>query len=175
MPQFPSRLLLWPMLLAPCLPAQESAPVPVPYRVEITLREPGAPAAQATRRYTILTGTKGKGVFRLDHRVPYLAGPPSNPQAAGQYVSSERSLFIECGVSDAGAAQMVSLSLSLGITDLVRGEKSPEEGGPPLVPAVTRIQADMPVHLGARARVASIDDPVLPRRYEVEVLVQRAP
>lgn len=175
MVRFPVLLLLSPVLLAPALQAQQSAPDPVPYRVEITLREPGAPAGQAVRRYTILTGTTKKAIYRLNQRVPYSKGPVEPAQTRQQYDFADRAISIECGVSDAGASSLVFLSLTLEIMDLLSGEKSPEEGGPPLHTATARMVAEVPVAPGTRARVASIDDPVLPRRYEVDVLVQRAP
>ncbi|MFZ5929131.1 MAG: hypothetical protein ACOYX1_16980 [Acidobacteriota bacterium] len=174
MARFPALFLLSPALLAPWLQAQQSAPDPVPYRVEITLREPGAAASQTVRRYAILTGTKGKGSYRLNQRVPYPIGPIEPSQTRQHYQFADRAISIECGVSGAGASPLVSVSLTLEIMDLLSGEKRPEEGGPPLHTATTRIQAEVPVAPGARARVASIDDPVLPRRFEVEVLVQRA-
>lgn len=175
MVRFPVLLLLSPVLLAPALQAQQSAPDPVSYRVEITLREPGAPAGQAVRRYAILTGTARKAIYRLNQRVPYSKGPAEPAQTRQQYDFADRAISIECGVSDAGASSVVFVSLTLEIMDLLSGEKRPEEGGPPLHTATARMVAEVPVAPGTRARVASIDDPVLPRRYEVDVLVQRAP
>lgn len=155
------------------LAAQPGEAAPAAYRVEVVMREAGAGGA-AQRRYAVATGGQGNAEFRLSEPVVYETAPAGDPLRR-RFESTERSVLMNCevrGLSEPGKARLI---LSLGILNAEPASRPGGAEGPPPGRPGTHIRVDAPVKLGTRTNVASIDDPVLPRRYDVDVTVSRMP
>ncbi|MBI4877379.1 MAG: hypothetical protein HY822_22355 [Acidobacteria bacterium] len=151
-------------LLAPAS-AQEKkeTPEPVVYRVEFVIRDAGDAAAKAGRRYVMLTDTGGRSAIRIGTRVPYVAG---TSQQVPQYQFLETGVNINCSLREAGAK--VALNAELEISLVVQHDKGPAASPPPPTIAQVRISVNASLNPGKPALVASIDDPVSMRKFDVE-------
>ncbi len=150
------------------LAAQPAEPAPAAYRVEVVLSEAGT----TQRRYVVVAGAQGNAGFRLSHPIFCETGPAGDP-LRHQYQFTERSLFLNCEVRSLSEPGKVRLTLLLNVQNLERDANPPGPEAPPPRRPTTSIRVDAPVALGTRTSVASIDDPVLPRRCGVEVAVTR--
>ncbi len=150
------------------LAAQPAESAPAAYRVEVVLREAGT----TQRRYVVVAGAQGNSDFRLSHPFVYQTATGGEPPRR-QYLFTERSLSLNCEVRSLGEPGKVRLELVLSIQNVEQDPNAPAADGPPPRNSTTNIKVVAPLTLGTRTSVASIDDPVLPRRYDVDVTVTR--
>jgi hypothetical protein len=168
------------LLLLPLLPlaAQEKpASSTNVYRVEYRIRDGSDAAAKNGRRYTMLIGNRDKGTFKLGERVPVASGS-FQPGAGASPLVNTQFTYIDVGVNiDAILAEengKVTLNSNLDISTLVE-HKAPQPS--PILPNPTVAQikiAEISVLTpGKPTLVASIDDPVTQRKFDVEVTVTK--
>ncbi len=161
-------VLLFSALAGLPLAAQPAEPAPAAYRVEVFLREAGT----TQRRYFVVAGAQGNSEFRLSHPIFYETGPAGDPLRR-QHQFTERSLSLNRAVRSLSEPGKVRLTLLLNVENLDRDASPPGLEAPPPRRPATNFRVDAPLTLGTRTGVASIDDPVLPRRYDVDVTVTR--
>jgi hypothetical protein len=172
-------------LLAPALPshAQERREIgdPVVYKTELNIRDGSAAAAQSGRRYTILIDTTGKGTFKVGNRVPYATGsflPGPGPGVPGmpplvntQFQYFDVGVNIDCQVRE--IVGKVNLRADLDISNLIPPDKASMGSVPNPTISQIRININAIVNPGRPTVVASIDDPVTMRKFEVEATVTK--
>jgi hypothetical protein len=172
------------ILLLPLLPAmaQEKSPLSHPgvYRVEYRIRDGSDAAAKTGRRYTMLIENHNKGTLKVGDRVPVATGsfqPGTGGVGVSPLVNTQFS-YLDIGVNiDAHLDDdngRITLNSNLDISTLV--EHKPAQPSQVLPnPTVSQIKiAEISTMLpGKPTLVASIDDPVTQRKFDVEVTVTK--
>ena len=157
--------------------AQDNIP-PAVYKVEFRIRDDAA--ARNGRRYSMLLDDGFKGTLKIGERVPVatasfqpgIAGGGVNPLANTQYT------YIDVGVNIDSTVRKqqdkILLQSDLDISTLV--ERKPQSGSAVLAqPTVAQMKAAVHALIvpGKATLVASIDDPVTQRKFDVEALVTK--
>jgi hypothetical protein len=167
------------LLMIPAAAQEKPASTGV-YRVEYRIRDGSDAAAKTGRRYTMLIENRNKATFKLGERVPVATGAVQ-PGVGGVGVSpvvNTQFNYIDVGVNiDAYLAEengKITLNTSLDISTLVEHKQPPQS---PILPNPTVAQIKIAeisaVPAGKPTLVASIDDPVTQRKFEVEVTVTK--
>jgi hypothetical protein len=163
--------LIFASLLASALPvgAQEKkeSATPAVYRVEFNIRDGSEAAAKAGRRYAMLIEANGKGTFRVGNRVPIATGGAQ----VGQYQYFDVGVNIECRLRESNGK--VDLNADIEVSNIVEHEKGAAAIPPNPTVSSIRLSVGTIVDLGKPALVASIDDPVTMRRFDVEATVTK--
>jgi hypothetical protein len=168
--------LLFATLLVPafCIHAQDKKEDPAIYKVEFTLHDGADPDGKAGRHYSMLVSTAGKGTFRVGNRVPYATGSfqPStggNPlPVTTQYQYFDVGVNIDCQIRE--GAGKVNVKADLDVSTVVQHDRNGAGGNAPN-PTISQIKmnVDALVNPGKPTVVASIDDPVTMRKFDVDV------
>src|SRR5258708_35401539 len=160
-------------LLSPAvpIPAQDSAPAS--YRVEFNIRDGGDSSAKAGRRYTMLIDNNSKGTFKAGDKVRYATAsfqPGVGASAATQYTYLDTGVNIDCFLRESNGK--VAIHGEVDISAISQQDKAATN---PLNPTVasTKVVVSTMVNPGKPTVVASIDDPVSPRKFDVEVTVTK--
>jgi hypothetical protein len=164
-----------PLLLSMPVSAQDKKePEPATYKVEFNLRDGAQPGA--ARRYTMILEGKSRGTFRVGNRVPVAtqsqdAGKPAVVNIQFSYV--DVGVNIGCEVREAAGGQ-IGVRANLDISSVVPPDKATGQpaGGRPAIGQLN-VNIDTLVSPGKPAVVASIDDPVGMRKFDVEVTATR--
>ena len=173
--------LIFATLLAPALPVfsqeKKDPTEPTVYKVEFIIHDGSDAAAKAGRRYTILIETGGKGTFRAGNRVPYATGslqpgpsaPGVSPLVATQYQYVDTGVNIDCRLRDSSGK--VSLNADIDVSTVVQRDQRAAANPPNPTVASIRIGVNAVLSAGKPTLVASIDDPVTMRKFDVEARV----
>lgn len=171
-----TSLMLCVLSLAPWVAGQEKQD-PAVYRVEFQLRDNGDQTAPTVRRYSMLMDPAGRGSFRLGQRVPYTTGQVQSvsnataPVVSSQFQYADVGVNIDCRLRESGSK--VALNSDLEISTVAPPNKNVPTN--PLAPTfgTLRLTVAALVTPGKGATVASIDDPVTHRKFDVEATVTR--
>jgi hypothetical protein len=173
------------LLLIPLLPAiaQEKSVPPrtTVYRVEYRIRDGSDAAAKTGRRYTMLIENHNKGTFKVGDRIPVATGS-FQPGVGGVGVNplvNTQFTYIDIGVNiEAYLAEdngKITLNSNLDISTLVEHKAAqPSQVPPNPTVAQIKIAGISSVPAGKPTLVASIDDPVTQRKFDVEVTITKA-
>lgn len=163
------------ILLAAALPVSAQEPKVPPdiavYKVEFHLRDGNDAAAKAGRRYTMLVNTTGKGTFRVGNRVPVATGSSQPGLVNTQFTYIEVGVNIDCWIREANGK--VSLRADLDVSSIVQPDKAAIPAVPNPIIGQLKINVDALLNVGKPTVVASIDDPVTLRKFDVEATVTR--
>jgi hypothetical protein len=147
------------------------------YKLELTMRDAADPSAKPGRKYVMLIDTNGAGTFKIGSREPVatgsfqpgVSGAGINPLVNTQFTYVDTGVNIECRLGQADANRL-QLRADLDISSILPREK-------PVVPNPVIGQLKMNVTAlvapGKRTTIASIDDPVSNRKFDVEVLLTK--
>jgi hypothetical protein len=176
----PRTALLFTTLLLPTLPAlaQEKKDFDsAVYKVEFNIHDGADSAARTGRRYTMLIEANTKGTFRVGTKVPYATGSFQSGQGGAvsplintQYNYADVGVNIDCHLGDIVNGKLV-LHATLDLSTLVPHDKGAATNPPSPTIAQLRIEINDVLMLGKPTLVASIDDPVTMRKFDVEVTV----
>ena len=160
--------LLLAALAAPILPVL--AQPPEVYKVELTMRDATDASAKAGRHYTILIDTHGAGTFKLGSREPVATGP-STPGNTPQFTYIDTGVNIDCRLEqDGNNTNRLQLRADIDISSVL-----PQKTAVPNpVIGQLRLNVTALVVPGKRTIVASIDDPVSNRKFDVEAFITKA-
>ena len=160
-------------------PAQEKKDPAAVYRVEFRIRDGSDAAAKNARRYTMLIDTTGRGVFKVGERVPVAKGSFQPATGGGTVNPVTQFTYLDVGVNIEASVReqegKILLNSTLDISTIV--EHKQQAGSMVLsnpTVAQIRIAVNAVVLLGKPTLVASVDDPVTQRHFEVEALVTKA-
>jgi len=170
-----SIALILAAMAAPLLPVH--AQPPEVYKVELTMRDATDASAKAGRRYVILIDTHGSGTFRIGSREPVASGSfqPGvggvgvNPLVNTQYTYVDTGVNIDCRLEQVD--NKLQLRADIDISSIVPHEKSAVPN-----PAIGQLKLTVTALVvpGKRTVVASIDDPVTNRKFDLEALITKA-
>ena len=152
------------LLLATLItPLFAQGPEPSVYKADFLIRDSTDAGAKNGRRYTIVLTRANKGTFRVGNRVPISTEPGSK-----QFQYYDVGVNIDCTVVESGTK--LSIHADLDLSTASQGEKNP--GGNPTISQV-RLNIDTSVVPGKPMIVASFDDPVTSRKFEVEATIAK--
>jgi hypothetical protein len=160
-----STLMMAAALLGPGLVAQAQDR---PYKVDFTIRDTGDAGGKTGRKYSMLVSPGHKTTFKVGNRVPVVTY--SGSAGSTQFTMVDVGLNIDCSVSDNNSNLTVhaDLDISTAVT--------PEKGAnPPLTPTISQIKLNLETALtpGKPTVVASFDDPVTSRKFDVDVTIAK--
>jgi hypothetical protein len=161
-----AKVLASALLAAAALPApaqeKKDGILSATYKVEFRIRDGSDAAAKDGRRYTMLIDTTGQGTFRVGDRVPVVTGS------------------FQQGVGGSGVSPLVNTQFSYFDTGVNIVTHKPDTSGAvpgpaSLQPTVSQIKigVNATVSPGKASHVASIDDPVSQRKFDVEAVVTK--
>ncbi len=137
------------------------------YKVDFTVRDSGDAGGKTGRKYSMMVNAGTKGVFKIGNRVPVTTGSPGTGQNT-QFTYVDVGVNIECTVQDAGggkAAMRGDLDLSTAITQ--------DKPAPAPTISQIRISFDTALPQGKATPVASFDDPVTSRKFDLEATITK--
>jgi hypothetical protein len=167
-----SIALLVAALATPMLPVW--AQPPEVYKVELTMHDAADVSAKAGRKYTILIDTHGAGTFKLGSREPVATGSFQPGTGGSQLAVNTQFTYVDTGVNiECRLEQSDSNRLQLR-TDLDISSVLPQKTPIPN-PVIGQLKLNVTalVAPGKRTIIASIDDPVSNRKFDVEALITK--
>jgi len=155
--------LFFAALLAPMYGQQRDV-----FKVDFTIRDTGDQGGKTGRKYSVLVYAQNKGVFKIGNRVPVPTGGPGGVAANTQFTYVDVGVNIECTVQDMGGR--IGMRSDLDISTAVSNEKTPA-----VAPTISQIHLSIETSIppGKPAIVASFDDPVTARKFDVEAVATK--
>jgi hypothetical protein len=141
-----------------------------PYKVDFTIRDSGDAGGKTGRKYSLLMNRAQKTVFRVGNRVPVISGGTGGVGANVQFTYIDVGMNIDCVVNEIGSKFAVHADLD--ISTAVMPEKGANAAPAPTISQI-RLNLDTTVAPGKPALVASFDDPVTSRKFDVEVTITK--
>jgi hypothetical protein len=149
------------------------------YKVEFNIHDGSDAAAKTGRRYTIMIEANEKGIFRVGQKVPYATGSfqPSagaagvTPLVSTQFNYAEIGVNIDCRINEFNGRVRVKATLDL--STVVQHDKSIGQIPPMPIIGQLRVEVNALVNAGKPTLVASVDDPVTMRKFDVEATVTK--
>lgn len=135
------------------------------FKVDFTIRDSGDAGGKTGRKYSLLVYGQEKGTFRVGNRVPVATG--TNGQNT-QYT------YIDVGVNmDVHLQEIlgkISMRADLDLSTAITNEKMPGAN-----PTISQIKLGVltSLPLGKPTIVASFDDPVTARKFDIEASVNK--
>jgi hypothetical protein len=163
-----SALVLTLAMLAPAaVRAQDGAT----YKVDFTIRDTGDAGGKTGRKYSLLINRGEKSTFKVGNRVPVATGSQSGNSLAvnTQFTYIDVGLNIECRVGE--SAGKLAMHADLDISTAVMPEKSNPVPNPTI--SSIRLNIDTTVMPGKPTVIASFDDPVTGRKFDIDVSIAK--
>jgi hypothetical protein len=157
-----TRLLLVAAMLAPLAAAQTPRHV---YKVDFTIRDTGDASAKSGRKYSLLVNSRVKANFRIGNRVPTAT---SNSSGSTSYTYIDVGVNIDCVVDEIDNA--IGMHADVDMSGAVNADKNPNAN-----PTISQIKLniDTTVLPGKPTVVASFDDPITSRKFDLEATVTK--
>jgi hypothetical protein len=148
------------------------------YRVEFNIRDGSEAAAKSGRRYAMLIAANGKGTFRVGNRVPIATGglqPAGGTEGSAklytQFQYFDVGVNIDCRLRESNGK--VDINADIEVSNIVEHERGAAANPPSPTVSSIRLSVAAILGLGKPALVASINDPVTMRRFDVEATVTK--
>jgi hypothetical protein len=160
-----TRAILLAAILAPLAAAQVPRATPVS-KIDFIIRDSGDAAAKTGRKYSVLINEQRKGTFKVGNRIPMLTGGGGTGNVQFTYV--DVGVNLECVVAEQEGK--IGLHVDLDLSTAAMPEKNPAAN--PIISQI-RLNIDTSLTLAKPTVIASFDDPVTSRKFEVEATVTR--
>jgi len=162
------------LMSAAAIRGQEKGADIAVYRVEFNIHD-----GSSSRRYVMMIEGNDKGVMKLGQKVPYATGsfhPTSatdgaSPLVATQFSYADVGVNIDCRLNELNGK--VQMKASLEISTVVPHDKGAQQIIPSPTIGQLRMDVNGVLNLGKPTMVASIDDPVTLRKFDVETTVTK--
>jgi hypothetical protein len=165
------RFSVWMMAAALLAPGLAHAQDSSPYKVDFTIRDTGDAGGKTGRKYSLLVTHNQKTVFKVGNRVPVATGGTSGGTLVNtQFTYIDVGLNIDCGVAEAGSK--VAIHADLDISTAVMPDKNLSSVQNPTISQI-KINLDTTVAPGKPTLVASFDDPVTARKFDLDVTITK--
>ena len=168
------RISAWMMaaaLLCPGLAvhAQDNRENP-PYKVDFTIRDTGDAGGKAGRKFSLLVNRGVKSTFKVGNRVPVATGGTGGVGGNIQFTYIDVGMNIDCTVNEFGSK--FGVHADMDISTAVMPDKSPSAVQNPTISQI-RLNLDTTVAAGKPTVVASFDDPVTSRKFDIDVAITK--
>ena len=139
-------------------------------KVDLAIRDTGDASAKAGRKYSLLLNSGIKGVFKIGNRVPMATSASTGGVGANtQFTYVDVGVNIDCIVQENGGR--MALHADMELSTAIAAEK----GSPVSNPTISQIKLgiETTVAPGKPTVVASFDDPVTSRKFEIEAVATK--
>lgn len=157
------------VLLAPvwAVQAQESTT----YKVDFTIRDTGDAGGKTGRKFSLLVNRGVKSTFKVGNRVPVSTGGSNSGTLVNtQFTYIDVGLNIDCVVVESGAK--FGMHADMDISTAVMPEKSANAQQNPTISQI-RLNIDTTITPGKPTVIASFDDPVTSRKFDIDVAIAK--
>ena len=163
--RFKALVLTLAMLAPAVVRAQDGST----YKVDFTIRDTGDAGGKTGRKYSLLVNRSEKSTFKVGNRVPVATGSQSGSALTvnTQFTYIDVGLNIECRVAETGSK--LAMHADLDISTAVMPEKSNPVPNPTI--SSIRLNIDTTVVPGKPTVIASFDDPVTGRKFDIDVSI----
>jgi hypothetical protein len=158
------KALLMAAILAPLATAQMSRSGQV-YKVEFNIHDSGDAGAKTGRKYSLVVNEGPKNTFKIGSRVPTATGSSTGNT---QFTYIDVGVNIDCVIAERGS--QVGMHADMDISGAVASDKTPS--GNPIISQI-KLQIDTAVTPAKPTVVASFDDPVTSRKFDVETTITK--
>ncbi|MBS1854226.1 MAG: hypothetical protein JST11_02590 [Acidobacteria bacterium] len=137
------------------------------FKVDFTIRDSGDAGGKAGRKYSMLVYGGNKGIFKIGNRVPVTTGGGGVGQST-QFTYVDVGVNIECTVQETANGK-IGLRGDIDLSTSVAQEK------PAPAPTISQIRLSFETAIppGKATSVASFDDPVTSRKFDVEAVAAK--
>jgi hypothetical protein len=143
----------------------------LPYKVDFTIRDTGDAGGKTGRKYSLLVNRNVKSTFKVGNRVPVATGGTNGGTLVNtQFTYIDVGMNIECVVADAGSR--FAIHGDLDISTAVMPDKNVTALQNPTISQI-RLNMDTTVAPGKPTIVASFDDPVTARKFDIDVTITK--
>jgi hypothetical protein len=151
-------------LLCPAMAVRAQDAREATYKVDFTIRDSGDAGGKAGRKYSMVLSPGHKTTFKVGNRVPVATGGTGN-----QFSYIDVGMNIECAVNEIGAKFAIHADLDVSTAVM------PEKNAGIQNPTVSQIRLNLDTILtpGKPMAVASFDDPVTARKFDVDVAIAK--
>ena len=166
------RISAWMMaaaLLCPAL-AVHAQDVRETYKVDFTIRDTGDAGGKTGRKYSLLVNRSQKTTFKVGNRVPVVSAGTGGVGGNVQFTYIDVGMNIDCVLAEAGSK--FAIHADLDISTAVMPDKSPNAANAPTISQI-KLSLDTTVAPGKPTVVASFDDPVTSRKFDVDVTITK--
>ena len=140
------------------------------FKVDFTIRDTGDAGGKTGRKYSLLVNRGEKSTFKVGNRVPVASGSQSgNAMTNTQFTYIDVGLNIDCRVAEVGSK--LAIHADLDISTAVMPEKSNPLPNPTI--SSIRLNIDTTVAPGKPTVIASFDDPVTSRKFDIDVAINK--
>ena len=139
------------------------------YKVDFTIRDTGDAGGKSGRKFSLLVNRGVKSTFKVGNRVPVASGAQNGAGLVNtQFTYIDVGMNIECVVNEMGPR--FGMHADLDISTAVMPEKSAVQN-----PTISQIKlnVDTSVPAGKPTIVASFDDPVTSRKFDIDVAITK--
>jgi hypothetical protein len=168
-----STLMMAAALMSPALAvhAQDSHEGS-PYKVDFTIRDTGDAGGKTGRKYSLLVNRGQKATFKVGNRVPVVTAGTggNNPLVNTQFSYIDVGMNIECVVNEYGSK--FAIHGDVDISTAVMPEKGMNAAPAPTISQI-RLNLDTTVVPGKPTVVASFDDPVTARKFDIDLAITK--
>jgi hypothetical protein len=161
-----STLMMAAALLGPGLVAHAQDR---PYKVDFTIRDTGDAGGKSGRKYSMLVSPGHKTTFRVGNRVPVVTGSAGSGGNV-QFTMVDVGLNIDCSVNDINSN--LTVHADLDISTAVMPEKGANAAPSPTISQI-KLNLETAVLPGKPTVVASFDDPVTSRKFDIDVAITK--
>jgi len=141
------------------------------YKVDFTIRDTGDAGGKTGRKYSLLVNRSQKTTFKVGNRVPIATGGTSGGTLVNtQFTYIDVGMNIDCVVNESGSK--FAIHGDLDISTAVMPDKSPSAVQNPTISQI-RLNMDTTVAAGKPTVVASFDDPVTARKFDIDVSITK--
>jgi hypothetical protein len=141
------------------------------YKVDFTIRDTGDAGGKTGRKYSLLVNRNVKTTFKVGNRVPVATGGTNGGTLVNtQFTYIDVGMNIECVVAEAGSH--FAIHGDLDISTAVMPDKSTNAANAPTISQI-RLSLDTTVAAGKPTVVASFDDPVTSRKFDLDVAIAK--
>ena len=135
-----------------------------PYKVDFTIRDTGDAGGKTGRKYSLLVSAAHKTTFKVGNRVPVVTA------GNAQFTYVDVGLNIDCIVNEFGSKFLLhgDVDISTAVT--------PEKGANlPPAPTLSQIKLNLDTIVvpGKSTVIASFDDPVTSRKFDLDVVITK--
>jgi hypothetical protein len=140
------------------------------YKVDFTIRDTGDAGGKTGRKYSLLVNPGHKTTFKVGNRVPVTTAGTGGLGGNVQFTYIDVGMNIECTVGENNSRLM--LRGDVDISTAVMPEKGVNAAPAPTISQI-RLSLDTAVAPGKPTTVASFDDPVTARKFDVDVTITK--
>jgi len=140
------------------------------FKVDFTIRDSGDAGGKTGRKYSLLVYGQDKGVFKIGNRVPV----PTSSSGSG--FNNTQFTYVDVGVNFDIVLQeamgKIGMRADVDLSTAIVNEKTPG-----MAPTISQIKLAISTAIppGKPTIVASFDDPVTSRKFDVEAVVNKVP